>query len=578
MARSSPTARILALSGRRGLVPLCAVLALAVAGLVLVQWSLLAGVVGDLVGRHAAPADLVLPLAGVLTAWLGRSGLLAARDALAAQASSRVRSAARAALAQKLLRLGPDAVTGERAGELVSTATEGVSRLDAVVARFVPGTVTATVVPLCVVTAVLVLDLPSGLLLLVTGPLLVVFLWLVGTHAHRSAERQWESLGRLSALLVDTLRVLPTLVAYRRARSSVRWLSEVSEAYRVATMKVLRTAFLSGFVLEFGAALCTALVAVTVGIRLFEGQIGFERALLVLLLAPEFFAPLRSLGADHHAQLEGKPAANRLFALLDSPEPPRGQRPVPAGVPHVRLRGVTVRHGDGTTLDAVDLDLPPRSRTALVGPSGAGKTTAARLLLGFGTPDEGEVLIDGVPLPELDLDAWRARVAYVPERPWLLPGSVAENVRLGRPGASDAEVHAALARAQALDVVRRLPRGVDTELGEDGARLSGGERLRLALARVFVADAALVVLDEPTSQLDPDSEAAVLAALAELAEGRTVLTITHRDAPLALHDRVVRLVDGRVVAPGGSTARVVVDDATGGAGPARQPAGAGRTG
>jgi ABC-type transport system involved in cytochrome bd biosynthesis fused ATPase/permease subunit len=305
-------------------------------------------------------------------------------------------------------------------------------------------------------------------------------------------------------------------------------------------MKVLRTAFLSGFVLEFGATLCTALVAVTVGVRLFEGHLPFETALLVLLLTPEFFAPLRALGADHHASLEGRPAAERLFALLDAPVPVRGERAVPAGVPHVRLVGV----GVGPVVDGVDLDLPPGSRTALVGPSGAGKTTLARLLLGLTPPERGTVLVDGVPLAEIDPGAWRVRTAYVPERPYLLPGTVADNVRLGRPDATDAEVARALARAHAT-FVAALPHGADTPLGEDGARLSGGERLRIALARAFVKDAAVVVLDEPTSQLDPGGEAEVLAALADLAEGRTVLTITHRSAPLALHDRVVEL-DGRL--------------------------------
>ncbi|CAA9302092.1 MAG: Efflux ABC transporter for glutathione/L-cysteine, essential for assembly of bd-type respiratory oxidases _ CydD subunit [uncultured Friedmanniella sp.] len=541
------TRRVLALPGSRGLLPVCVGLALVVAAAVVVQWTLLARVVASVVQDGTAPGALAPLLAGVLGAWLVRSAALAARDRWAARASSRVRAGARRALAEELLRLGPDAVAGERAGELVGTATEGVGRLDAVVARFLPGAVSALVVPAGVLAAVLVLDLPSGLLLLATGPVLVVFLWLVGTHAGRAAERQWESLGQLGALLVDTLRVLPVLVAFRRARDSVRWLAGLSDAYRVATLKVLRTAFLSGFVLEFGAALCTALVAVTVGIRLFEGRLELERALLVLLLAPEFFAPLRALGGDHHARLEGRPAAERLLALLDLPEPPRGTRRPPAGVPHVRLAAVTVRAQGGVVLDAVDLDLPPGSRTALVGPSGAGKTTAVRLLLGLVTPETGAVLVDGVPLAELDPDAWRARLAHVPERPWLLPGSVADNVRLGRPGADDDAVEVALAAAGLLDVVRRLPQGVDTVLGEDGARFSGGERLRLALARAFIADAALVVLDEPTSQLDAGSEAAVLAALDRLARGRTVLTVTHRAAPLLVHDRVVRLEGGRVV-------------------------------
>ncbi|MVA75699.1 thiol reductant ABC exporter subunit CydD [Auraticoccus sp. F435] len=548
------TGRVLALPGSRGLLPVCVLLALVVAAAVAVQWTLLARVVGRVVDQDVAPAALLPLLAGVVLAWLVRSGALAVRDRTAARASSRVRAGARRALAEKLLRLGPEAAAGERAGELASTATEGVARLDAVVGRFLPGAVNAVVVAGCLLVLVLVLDPLSGLLLLLTGPLLVVFLWLVGTHAGRAAERQWESLGMLGALLVDTLRVLPVLVAHRRGPSAARWLAGVGEAYRTATLKVLRTAFLSGFVLELGAALCTALVAVTVGIRLFEGGLELERALLVLLLAPEFFAPLRALGADQHARLEGRPAAERLFALLDQPEPPRGRRPVPPGVPHVRLVGVTVRAQDRVLLDAVDLDLPPRSRTALVGPSGAGKTTAARVLLGLTTPCTGAVLVDGVPLAELDPDAWRARVAYVPERPWLLPGSVADNVRLGRPDADHAAVGRALAAAQLLDVVRRLPRGVDTVLGEDGARLSGGERLRLALARAFVADAGLVVLDEPTSQLDAAGEAAVLAALDTLAEGRTVLTITHRQAPLELHQRVVRLAGGRVATETGVAA------------------------
>jgi thiol reductant ABC exporter CydD subunit len=436
-----------------------------------------------------------------------------------------------------------------RAGELVTTATEGVSRIDAVVARFLPGAAAAAVVPVLVAGTVLVLDPPSGLLLVVTGPLVVVFLWLVGTRAAASTRKQWATLGRLGALLVDTVRVLPTLVAYGRARAAQRWLGEVSEAYRVSTMRVLRTAFLSGFVLEFGAMLCTALVAVTVGVRLFQGDLDLERALLVLLLTPEFFAPLRALGADHHAALEGRPAAERVFALLDLPEPASGTALVSTRVPDVRLRGVGVRSEGVPVVAGVDLELPPGSRTALVGPSGAGKTSLASVLLGFREPDEGAVLVDGVPLAALDVRSWRARIAYVPERPWLLPGSVADNVRLGRPDAGDRDVERALARASALGFVQALPQGLHTPLGEDAARLSGGERLRLAIARAFLKDAGFVLLDEPTAQLDEGSEGEVLAALDALADGRTLLTITHRTAPLVLHDRVVRLEAGRLLEP-----------------------------
>jgi thiol reductant ABC exporter CydD subunit len=546
MAARGATGRVLALPAVRRLLLVCGLLAVAVWALVVVQWALVAAFVVAVFSGTSAPRDLVGLLAAVAVAWPARAGLLALRDLAAARTSARVRRDVRAALARTLLRLGPAATSGEQAGELVTTATGGVAKLDGIVARYAPGTAFAVVVPPLVAVTVTVLDPAAGGLLVLGGVLTTVFLWLAGARAAAASRAQWAALGRLGALLVDAMRVLPTLVAYGRGRSSVRWLGEVSEVHRASTMKVLRTAFLSGFVLEFGATLCTALVAVTVGVRVFQGDLAFGTALLVLLLTPEFFAPLRALGADHHAALEGRPAAERLFALLDRPGPTRGTAPVAPGVPHLRLSGVTLRHGDRVVLDGVDLDLPPLSRTALVGPSGAGKSSLARLLLGLAEPDAGDVLVDGVPLRSLDPDAWRARVAYVPERPVLLAGTVAENVRLGRPDAGPAEVEQALRRAQLLDVVAGLPQGLDTPLGEDGARLSGGERLRLALARAFVKDAAVIVLDEPTSQLDDDGEAAVLAALDDLTAGRTVVTITHRSAPLDLHERVVR-IDGGVV-------------------------------
>jgi thiol reductant ABC exporter CydD subunit len=536
-----PTGRLLALPGPRRLLVTCVLLGVLTWALLVAQWALVAAVVTAVATGGSTPAALSGALAGVLAAWGARAVLLGLRDRAAARTSARVRRGLRADLLRTLLVLGPGPAAGERAGELVTTVTEGVGTLDGVVGRLLPGAATAAVVPPLVAATVLVLDPASGGLLLLTGPLVLLFLWLTGTLAARAARASWETLAQLGAVLVDTVRVLPTLVASGRARGSVRWLTDVSEAHRASTMRLLRTAFLSGFVLEFGAVLCTALVAVTVGVRLFEGGMELERALLVLLLTPEFFAPLRALGADRHASLEGRPAAERVFALLDSPPPARGTGTVPPGVPAVALRGVTVRYGDRTALDSLDLDLPPLSRTALVGPSGAGKTTAVRLLLGFTAPDAGAVLVGGVPLADLDPDAWRARVAAVPERPWLLPGTVADNVRLGRPGATDAEVEEALARAGLLDLVRRLPRGTATPLGEDAARLSGGERVRLAIARAFVKDADLLVLDEPTGQLDAATEQEVLAALDDLARGRTLVTVTHRTAPLALHERVVEL-------------------------------------
>lgn len=549
------TRRLLRLPGARPLVPVAAGLAVVSTALAVLQWGLVAVVVADIVAGRGTPADVSPLLVGVLASWLARAALTAGREVLGARVSSRVRAGVRRDLVGRWLRRGPSDVTEDRAGELVSTATEAVSRLDAVYARFIPSAVTATVVAPLLAVVVLVLDPLSGAVLVVTGPLLVVLLWLVGTHADRAARERWETLGRLSALLVDTLRVLPTLVTYGRAPAAVSWLARTSEAYRETTMRVLRKAFLSGFVLELGASLSTALVAVSVGIRLFEGQLDLALALLVLLLVPEFFAPLRALGADHHARLEAAPAGERLFALLDEPEPARGTRPAPTGVPTLELRDVTVHLGGRAVLTGIDLELPAGSRTALVGPSGVGKSTLVSLLLGLRTPDSGEVLVNGVPLQEIDPDSWRATIAHAPERVWLSPGSVADNVRLGRADATDAEVERALLQAQALGFVRALPAGMDTLLGEEAARLSGGERLRIALARVFVSDARLVILDEPTAHLDLVSEAAVVSALDELAVGRTLLTVSHRPGPLVITDRVVRLDAGRVASDVMSIAR-----------------------
>ena len=540
-----PTQRLLALPATRRLVLACAVLGGPVGGSILAQWTLVAAFVAAvfLAGRRTRRRGA--PTLRSALAWLARSGLLALRDLLAARTSSRVRRDARSDLARKLLRLGPDPMTGERAGELVTTATGGIAKLDGVVARLVPGTVTAAVLTPLLAVTVFVLDPPSGALLLLGGTLIMLFLWLVGTLAGASSRAQWETLGQLGALLVDILRVLPTLVAYNRAKGAMGWVGQVSEAYRAATMKVLRTAFLSGFVLEFGATLCTALVAVTVGIRLFQGHLEFELALLVLLLTPEFFAPLRALGADHHAALEGRPAAERLFTLLDLPEPARGTTAVSSGVPHVRLRGVTLRREGRTVLDGVDLDLPPLSRTALVGPSGAGKSSRPGSC--SASPRRTRARYSSTAC------RCRARPRRVAGAHRLRPRAAvpAGRHRAGERAAGPPRRHArggrtALDRAHALEFVRRLPQGLDTPLGEDAARLSGGERLRIALARAFVKDAPVVVLDEPTSQLDPGGEAQVLAALRELADGRTMLTITHRSAPLALHDRIVEIDEGAV--------------------------------
>ena len=311
-------------------------------------------------------------------------------------------------------------------------------------------------------------------------------------------------------------------------------------------------------------AVAIALVAVTLGVRLINGAISFEDAFLVLLLAPEFYRPLRELGAHRHAGMEGKAAAERIFEILDTPAPvqrragaaagcrPAGRRP---GVMNVEFSGVSYAYPgrEKPALSGVDLVLEAGTRTALVGRSGSGKSTLVNLLLRFLDPTGGRIVADGVAVGDLPVEAWREHVALVPQRPYLFHGSVLENIRLARPEASRGQVRRAAELAGADEFVGRLLGGYDAQIGDRGTRLSGGEVQRVAVARAFLKDAPLLVMDEPTSSLDPESEALIRAALEKLAEDRTVLVVAHRLNTVRNADAIAVLEGGRILEVGTHT-------------------------
>jgi len=316
-------------------------------------------------------------------------------------------------------------------------------------------------------------------------------------------------------------------------------------------MGTLRVAFLSGTVLELAATLAIALVAVTVGVRLVEGSVGFEAGLTVLLLAPELYLPLRNLASQYHASADGLAVATRLLDLVeDGPAPARGavRPPRPSDVT-IRLEDVSFAYParDGLVLDAVDVELAPRETVALVGPTGSGKSTIASLLLRLADPSGGRLLAGGVDLAGCDAAAWREHIAWVPQRPTLFRGTVADNVRLGRPAATDAEMRRAVALAGADAFVTELPNGYETVVGDGGRPLSAGQVQRLALARAFLRDAPLVILDEPTANLDPAGAELVGDAVDRLRSGRSALLIVHRPELARRADRIVSLDAGRIV-------------------------------
>ncbi|MEU6538900.1 thiol reductant ABC exporter subunit CydD [Streptomyces sp. NPDC047000] len=525
------------------------------AGLIIAQAMLIAEVV---VGafQHGLPVSgLRTPLL-LLAAVAGGRALVSWLTELAAhRASAAVKSELRKRLLERAAALGPGWLSGQRTGSLVALATRGVDALDDYFSRYLPQLGLAVVVPVAVLARIVTEDWVSAAIIVATLPLIPLFMALIGWATQSRMDRQWRLLSGLSGHFLDVVAGLPTLKVFGRAKAQAESIRRITGEYRQATMRTLRIAFLSSFALELLATLSVALVAVTIGMRLVHGDMDLYIGLVILVLAPEAYLPLRQVGAQYHAAAEGLAAAEEIFAVLETPLPESGGAAVPAG--GIAFEGVTVRY-PGRSGDAVSdasFTVGPGETVALVGPSGAGKSTLLNVLLGFVSPTGGRVLIGGADLAGLDLAQWRSRVAWVPQRPHLYAGTIAENVRLARPDADDDAVRRALADAGALEFVAALPEGTATRLGEDGAGLSAGQRQRLALARAFLADRPVLLLDEPTAALDGGTEAEIVAAVGRLAQGRTVLLVVHRPALLQVADRVVRLEEPERADPPHSAVR-----------------------
>jgi ATP-binding cassette, subfamily C, bacterial CydD len=507
-----------------------------------------------------ASFDAVAPtLAVIAVLSIVRLPLLVGVDLMAGRASRRLKGTLRADLTGHLLALGPAWIGRERSGELAGVIGGGVDALEAYITSYQPARALAVAVPLLVLVAVVVIDPPTALVLLFTGPVLVLLLAVIGGRARAITDRRFAEIRYLGAFFLDMLRGLPTLKMFGRGPEQIANIRAISRRYGDTTMDVLRTAFQTSLVLEWGAAVAVALVAVEVSLRLIDGSIEFQRALAVLIIVPEFFLPLRTLAIRYHSGADGRTVAGRVFAVLDEPVPGRDdgtatgeQSSVVPAAAEIVLAGVTVTYPGRTVpaLDAFDLLIPDRGVVALVGATGAGKTTVAKLLLRFIEPDEGSIAVGGVPLGSIDLGAWRSHVAWVPQRPYLFHGSVADNIRLARPDASGDEISDAAREAGAAAFIDAMPAGYDTPVGEDGVRLSGGQRQRIALARAFLTGARLVILDEATSHLDAASEDIVRDAVARLGRDRAVLVVSHRLRLVSVADIVAVLDKGRVVQMG----------------------------
>ncbi|OLB82023.1 MAG: thiol reductant ABC exporter subunit CydD [Actinobacteria bacterium 13_2_20CM_2_71_6] len=560
--------RLVRLPGMRGYLAAVTGSALVTALLVVAQADALARLLAAAVG--AEPADTTstgtgggalsgtgaaLSGTGAAPTWTGRLdrgalivagtvlALRAGQHALASALATRTAAAVKAGLRGRLLAAaaarGPAWLTGQRAGELSTVVGRGVDGLDGYLTGYLPQLVLAVTVPLAVLARLTTADLTSALVVGVTLPLIPVFAILVGWHTQARTQRQWRLLSRLGGHFLDMLSGMTTLRAFGRTGAQVEVVRAMAQRYRSATMATLRVAFLSALVLELVATVSVALVAVPIGLRLLAGSLTLPVALLVLLLAPEAYAPLRAAGARFHDSQEGMAALDEAFAVLDAPSPAR----VTARLPDPASAELVFDAVSARGLRAVSFRVAPGERVALVGPSGGGKSTILSLVLAYLRPDSGRILVGGVDLSIVDMEAWRARLAWVPQRPYLFAGSVAANIALAGPG----DVEAAARAAQAHEFIDALPDGYETVLGERGYGLSSGQRQRIALARAYLRTGApFLLLDEPTARLDPRSEAAVVASSLSLLHGRTALLVAHRPALVEVADRILRVDAGRV--------------------------------
>jgi ATP-binding cassette subfamily C protein CydD len=556
---ASPENRLLAAApGVRTLLSLAVACGVLAAALIVAGAYLTSVVVARVFIDGEAFAAVAPTLVAIALLALVRTPVSLGGDVLAGRASRRIKSRLRADLTAHLFALGPAYSSRERAGELAAVVGDGLASLDAYVTGFQPARALAVAVPLLVLGVVLVLDPPTTLVLLLTGPVLVLLLALIGGRARAITQRRFAEVRYLGAFFLDMLQGIATLKMFGRSEEQVGNMRTISRQYGDTTMEVLRTAFQTSLVLEWAGAVAVALVAVEISLRLMTGSIAFDRALAVLIIVPEFFSPLRVLATRYHSGATGRAVAVRAFAILDEPLPGRAgtagsarDEEVPPAF-DIRFADVTFSYPGRIepALRHLDLAIPHGHIVAIVGPTGAGKTTVVSLLLGFIEPDAGEILVGGTSLATLDRASWRAHVAWVPQRPHLFHGSVADNIRLARPDATDDEVRAAAHEAGADTFIDGLPRGFGTAVGEDGTRLSGGERQRIAIARAFLADAPFVVLDEVTSHLDATSEGVIREAVIRLARHRTVLIVSHRLRLVTVADQVVVLDGGRVVESG----------------------------
>lgn len=527
---------------------------------ILGQAWLLAWILTAVIVDGAAVTDLVAALAALLMAWGLRAGIVSLRSYLTARASTRTRQSLRRELYSTLASAGPLYAGQAGTGNMTSGLIEQVDKLDPYYARYLPQSAVATLVPLFILVAVFPTDWLAGLLLLIAAPLIPGFMILIGMGAEQVSRQQQDALARLSGVFYDRLRGLDTLKRFGAEKRESSRIGELSEQFRARTMRVLRIAFLSSAILEFFSAVAIASLAIYIGLGLLD-MIDFGAAtsltlfkgLFILLLAPEFFNPMRTLAQFWHDRAGALAAAGALRELLAAPparpEPVTLADQVPDHACSIHIQNL--RHGFSgrpEVLRGLELTIRPGQKVLIQGPSGSGKSTLLGLLAGFSAPQQGRILIDDTDLADFSTSQLSALRGYLGQRPFLLPGSIADNIRFGQPQAEDEQVAAAARQAGVSAFADPLPQGLQTRLGSDGVGVSGGQARRIALARILLRPYPLLLLDEPTASLDEQTEREIWSALdrAHADTAMTMVCVSHSPIAREWADRTVSLNDGQL--------------------------------
>ena len=552
--------RLLSFSWKTGaLLPIIVLAGFLTSSLIIIQSWKLSQVIDDLFLGHAPLAQVLPAMRFILVIVLVRAVFTFINDTLSGKLAVAVKSELRGMLLSKIDRLGPVWLKGQKTGEIATTCLQGVDALDSYFSQFLPQVVLSAILPLAILVFVWPLDLLTGIVFLATAPLIPLFMVLIGRMAAGVTARQWTKLSQMGDFLLDSIRGLKTLLLLGRSSQRLQEIHEVSEKYRVTTLNVLKITFLSAFVLELVATIATAVVAVEIGLRLLYAQIGFQQAFFILLVAPEFYLPMRNLSMRYHAGMNGVSAALSIFKLLDAPEvllqTSTGSikdLPLPVEINHLFVNQVTFSYegSTGMALHDFSFNFEQNRLYVLTGENGAGKSTLFHLLMQFLQPTFGRIELDGVQINTWSPETWRRNISWVGQKPALFNASLLENVRLFDHSYTQKQVEEALENALLGNLVQGLPQGVETRMLESGVRFSSGERQRLALARAFLKNGSLVLMDEPTSHLDSALDNDFMVGLRNLLRNKTAIMITHHLTFARLADEVLVLEQGRLVENG----------------------------